>query len=199
MPSFSFVIKRAPSIGAGFDPLLTGDNITLSNDNRTVTHSLAGYDQALCNVPKSSGKLYFECIAGPNPLFQYSQVGVQNGNEALDVRLGSTNDGWGHMDNGRLYHNNSYDSNFHAWANGVVVMIAIDFSLGYMWCGHSGLFWGEGGINPDPASGENPLGTGLTGTLYPAIALNNATAELTICLGSGSQTYDPPAGFTAWD
>lgn len=203
MGSITFLTKKPvipPSIGAGFDSLLTNANLVLTNDNRTATgDGTGGYKQALCDVPKSSGKLYFECIAGPNPLFQYSEVGIQNGNEALNVRLGSTNDAWGYMDQGRLYHTNSYVSNYHSWTNGAIVNIAVDFNLGYIWCGVNGTWWNGSGGTADPSTGLDPLGTGISGTFYPAIAINATVGELTICLGSGSQTYTPPSGFSAWD
>jgi hypothetical protein len=81
-----------------------------------------------------------------------------------------------------------------AIAAGVVYMFALDMSAGKLWIGQNGNWYGSG----DPASGANPVATGLAGTLFPVITFYKSSPNaFTADFGGTPFQYTVPNGFQA--
>jgi hypothetical protein len=80
-----------------------------------------------------------------------------------------------------------------AVATGIVYMLALDLDTGDFWAGQDGT-WYNGG---DPATGADPVATGITGTIYAAAVLYNGSQDaFTANFGASIFAYDVPTGFT---
>jgi hypothetical protein len=123
---------------------------------------------------------------------------------ASNAILGTTNLSWGYRasntsDTADLYWGNATVDVGSVVAVNDVVGVAVDAAAHKIWYAINNT-WIQSG---DPANGLNPSHSvsnnnpGLVFTIFPALALYNAT--VTARFASGSLTYTPPTGFSAWD
>ena len=88
-----------------------------------------------------------------------------------------------------------------------VFALAVDLDAGKIWIAYNGSWTtGLGAEERDPVTGVNQVANhcqfvlATTGALFPAMSISSTTAGVwTLQPTAASQTYAPPAGFSAWD
>jgi hypothetical protein len=189
----------APVVWATFDG--TATNVTLSNGNRTATHSNTSTNSgARPTSSKTAGKFYFEItyntapsVGDPVGILQTSATYtnlVTNGSNCCSV-FGS----------GEVYSlNTSQSIQFPGgFTAGNVLSVAVDFGAGKLWFRKNGGIWNNNG-SADPATNVSGTPFAAPGGGYtPAVGFttggsgNNVTANF----GASAFAYAVPAGFTA--
>jgi hypothetical protein len=173
--------------------------LSLSNGNLTATTDGAyNYESVRATNYKSSGKFYFEVTATS---LAYLFIGICNAtysNTTLGNHPGVDTNGYGYWSYGYYYYNNSSIGTVPpSYVSGDKIMVAYDMTAGYIWWGKNGTWTNSG----NPATGANPIFTGLTGNMYPCIS-NYASAvgyNATINFGNTAFAYTVPSGFSAFD
>lgn len=151
-----------------------------------------------------TGKWYFECLvhARGDSGVNTPAIGVcQSAHANMDMGgPGSTTSGaasWAMLSNGTgKYHNGSIQAYGSAWANGDVIMVAVDLDSGKIWWGRNGTWFDSG----NPVTGANAAYTNLSSTprrMRPGIT-HGSNSDVTLRLSSSSFSYTPPSGFSAW-
>jgi len=167
----------------------------------------------LADTGRSSGKRYFEvAMHGETVALTNSSVGIRldDTDSGIDYERGIGNagsTGYGYWAQGRFYINGSLitqdPSNWGVANRWVIIGVAVDFSLGYVWFSRDGVWQSAAGDNPDPATGTDPAGTGVSGVFYPAAALYYQTdtyfSEAYFRGTSEYLTNNIPSGFLPWD
>lgn len=170
---------------------------TLSGGGLTATRSSTAW--LLCRAVgsgRTTGKYYFEMTVGT--------VGAGGGaigavtssaSVALNSFVGFDANGWGWINSGNKYHNNTGASHGSTWTNGDVVGCALDIDNGKIWFSKNGTWQASG----DPGAGTNEAYAGLTGRLMPAIGFYFSGNNGTVAFSDVDLTYAPPSGFLAWE
>lgn len=186
----------------------TGAAVIFLNDaglRTTAEDSGGAIRTARCALARGpTGKWYFECLvhargdSGVNTpaigVCQSAHANVEMGGS------GSTTSGaasWAMLSNGTgKYHNASLQAYGSAWANGDVIMVAVDLDSGNIWWGRNGTWFDSG----NPSTGANPAYTNLSSTpmrMRPGIT-HGSNSDVTLRLSSSSFSYTPPSGYSAW-
>lgn len=181
----------------------TGNDITLSNANKTATiGSTGGTNLVIADVGGSAGNLYFEVALGgsgyTSGLPYQPSAGVSNlaGNAPVFTLPGSVVTGWVYGSDGGLYHTAAaIQTGMGVLVSGQVLMFALDLTNLRLWMGTNGI-WALGG---NPAAGTGSLAT-LTGlsTYWPVFGGNGILSSGTLRTRFSEFTYSPPLGFAAW-
>jgi hypothetical protein len=122
----------------------------------------------------------------------YAAIGVCTSALALTTYVGSNATSWSLFSDGNRANNAAFvavsSGSYGGTALGTFVDVWVDFALGYIWYGFNGLPLATG----SPEFGVNPIQTGVSGTLYPAVSSNNAQHFFAF--------VEPPLtpGFKAW-
>lgn len=172
-------------------------NLSLSNGDLTVTDNGPNAQKAIRATQSfTTGKLYWEWTV--DVLVTNSHcVGWCDSVQPLNTQIGrsTTGNGWGYHALGRFYHNNTYSS-VTSFAQGDVLMFAIDIDAQKLWIGKNGTWEGGG----DPATGSNPTADNIDVTpLFPGASTYEATHKGTANFLEASFVYSIPSGFVAVD
>ena len=176
-------------------------NINLSGGDliaNSAEDNGSGYFGVRATRGYSSGKRYFELNHALD--FAFIRVGIANLTQSLATGQypGSSGNSYGYdASTGKKYHNGIGTSYGDTWQNHVIG-IALDMNAGKGWWSKDGVWQNSG----NPAAGTNPAYTSISGTFYPMIAPYGSfgvTMTITGVFASGSMTYSPPSGFSAWD
>jgi hypothetical protein len=185
--------------GDTFDPLNFGTHIILSNGNLTATGDAVNWSSVLTVGFKTTGKAYAEflvtVVADPSG----TQLGIANNNQNVNTFLGAAGDAAftkfddsGAAASGKFTANGANLPTYSA-TTGDVLALAIDFDAGKGWAAYNNTFGGS------PAAGTNPFITWTADASNIFIAFGDAAGNAaTLRPTSGSQSFSPPAGFTAW-
>lgn len=173
-----------------WNPLDKDASITLTIGNTAATMSSAN-KSARGTVGRAAGRYYFR-VSTTAGATASSVIGVANSVASLSQRVGLPDaNAWTHQSNGYKLHD-GYAAYGSTWdAAGDEIMVAVDFTLGYIWVGKNDIWMASG----DPVAGTNPMYSGVSGTLFPA-----CSSPLP---GAGGTTiafvYDtPPTGYAYW-
>lgn len=192
-----------------FDPSKKATNAVLSNGNLTITTVPAAYSSALTVNPVSAGKLYAEFtvnnVGGSSNAIAF---GVAKSTASLTNVPGGDANGVGIdlFTTPTFFFNNVSHTGgtFGTVANGIIIMIAVDFGLPDVWISGPSLHW-NGDATASPATGVNGLRTlaySTLNTLFPgplylmASTYNNSQGTLNV--GTTVFSGSVPSGFTAW-
>jgi hypothetical protein len=186
---------------ATFDPGKKFSSIALSGGNLVATKNTnAANGIVLSTTGKSSGQYYFEiAITTNNGTANFIVVGVAPSTVALNNFIGFDAASYGiYMADGKKYNNNVGTAYGSAYSQGQVIGVALDMTAGKIWFAINNTWQASG----NPAAGTNPAYTGITGTQFAGASIYNGTvAPVDVITGrfaSGSLTYTPPSGFSAW-
>jgi len=159
-------------------------NVLLSNENRnTSKNGTTGCVRA--TIGKSSGRWYWEIKFTSTSPDMY--MGVATIAATLSSSPNSQATCWTIATDGGDYYNNGFIGN----ASGVWPAVNLDV-LGFalnMDAGSLTLYRNNTVLTP------TPLFTGLTGTIYPLLFIQNNANTATVNFGPTGMSYSPPAGF----
>jgi len=176
---------------ATWNPADKYPTIELSNNDLTAKNTELGTQRSVrANVHFSSGKWYWEIEhAGP---YATTFFGIAEADCDLAATIGREADkesyGW---TSGWKYYHNADENWGTGFADGDIIMIALDLDNGKIWWGKNGT-WFESG---DPAAGTNPAYTGVSGDFYPAVSLQEPDNTATVVFKASDFHYAPPTGF----
>jgi len=181
-----------------WNPSDKSTTITLSNGDLTATANVSASYWVRATTSMSSGKLYWEVEIDWQ--YQGNQVGIGNASAGLDSHLGADANSWCYESQGSKRHNNSgVSTGFDSFTTGDIIGVALDLDSGKVWFAKNNS-WQDSG---DPANGTGEAYSGISGSIFPMSQCKGkpggAGDSQTIIPDSGSQTYSPPSGFTAWD
>ena len=143
-------------------------NPVFSNGNlRMATPAVNEFHNSISSLGVSSGKWYLEmkCNGSPNSA---NYFGIGNEDEIDDFSqastvIGNTTQGFSiTLQTGNKRTNGTNTSYGSAFANGDIMMYAIDLDNGKVWFGKNGTWFASG----DPAAGTNEAFSGLSGTFF---------------------------------
>lgn len=168
---------------AQWNPLDKSPLITLAqNDLRATCDSAFQGPAVRANKGKSVGKWYWEitCVAAASS----TEIGVSATTEGLTLGVGSTANGYSFAASGTKHNNGSsiaYPGGAGGYTTGNVISVLLDMD------GKTITFW-KGGVSQTTAF------TGLTGTLFPAVA-PSANGILLANFGAATFAFTPPVGY----
>lgn len=175
---------------ATWNPSDKNAGITLSNGNLTA----AGAVGVRATISKSSGKWYWEVNCDTRGSANSMEIGVATGAVSLASRLGTFTGAWIWRSDSTYVEQTNSTSGIK-FTTGDRIMIAIDLGAGKVWFGKNGT-WNASG---DPGAGTNPIFTTLSGTVFPAMSVQNSTGspQATANFGATTLTYSVPSGFNS--
>ena len=172
---------------ATLNPLAKGSDVTLVNGNLDCsTSSTAGYSSVLATIGVTSGKWYWEFIAGSGTLRIGLGIATQAHN--LSTWLGGDAYGWEYFNNdGSKYTNGSGGAYGAAWTTGDVIGVALDADAGTL------TFYKNGTTQGQAYSGLT------SGPYFPAVADSGTAGILAGSFNFGQRAfaYTAPSGFKA--
>lgn len=176
-----------------WNPSDKSNKITLSNGNRTVSHTgTSSHGGVRATGSKSSGKWYWEISFGTDPASSCLYVGIGTSSAPLESQLGGDAHGYSYKDtDGKKYHLGSgvnYGSTFTA---GDIIGVALDLDAGKLWWAKANAWQASG----NPAAGTNEAYNGISGTFFPMHMSMCNGLIITANFNANDQTYSPPSGF----
>jgi hypothetical protein len=165
--------------------------VTLSGGNLTASTAASTQGGVRATASKAVNKWYWEIAITTVQAGSAPCVGIGTSSASLSQVLGYDVYGWAWQANGFYRHNNSFASAGVSLVDGDVAQIALDLDDGKLWFGKNGT-WNASG---NPATGANPIYTGVSGTIFPIVFGHNLTA-LTVNFGASAFSYTEPSGFT---
>lgn len=177
----------------------SANSFTLSNGGMTYATGPAASNKTIRGtVSHTSGKVYVEFFA--NNTGGNLRVGLASAGFDATGQLGATSFSCG-TDYGFNAVSAGFTSNYGTLSYpgpAITVCMAVDFAAGSIWIAMRNQTW-ENGSNP--ATGSLPIFSftpATVGALFPAIEEHNVNTSWTLQPTATSQTYAPPAGFSAW-
>ena len=199
---FQLNLTAATSVWSASDA--AANAMTLSNGGLTATSTRSGVWNTLRGtVSKTSGKLYIEFLC---VVCSQGDCNIGLGSTGMDI---SSYFGHSNYGGGQTYNNVTTSVGVsNGWTSGGtgpatypvpgdVWAIAIDFTTGNTWVSKNNT-WSQG----NPATGTSPIlvfTLATTGALFPGMGFLEGGDSWTLQSTAASQTYAPPAGFSAWD
>lgn len=193
---------------AVLNPLTGQTNVVLSEGN-LAGRATANYRCSIGNFGMSSGKWYFEGMVGSSAAISLNATGLGIATDGVNLNsyLGDNTTDWGYIANTGAIYNGVNTGNRSVPTNGSIIGVAYDADNGDLYFSLNGV-WQDSGA---------AIGTGLSGTWYPAVGyqsdsniqmiLNtgqdssfagNKTAQgNTDDNGYGDFFYAPPSGYLA--
>lgn len=156
-----------------------GANIVLSGGDLTASKSNAGWQSVRATIGVSSGKWYWETTVGGSTIDVLTGVG--NISMPLTSWVGNDANGWGYYF-GAVKYNSSSSAYGATYAVGDIIGVALDMDAGTIEMYKNNVSQGT-------------MYTGLTGTLYPAVSIDNATINWTANFGATTMAYTAPSGY----
>lgn len=173
-------------------------NITLSNGDMDAEPSGAGWIGVRATLGRASGKYYFELLM---VTASHDNIILGFANSSANLQYpGQSANGAGvrrtapHFVNGWTAVNTGTPGGT-ATTNDVW-MFAFDGDANKIWRGLNGT-WNNSG---DPGAGTNEWCSSVTDTVYPMAGFfTSGGGKMRLVVDSGSFTYSPPSGFSAWN
>ena len=195
--AYRFALALAPPRSEQLDPANIGASVSLSNGNKTATGATGAWRSAAALDSAPSGKLYWEVSIDAASNLTYVMGGITAQKSSLGSYMGDVSSSTGlQAPSGAKYIGLGSDTATAVGATFTVgsrMCFAWDVAGGNLWLGQDGSF----ANGQDPASGANPVLSGLPTDAYPGLSMYNGAA-LTIRLAAADQAYSPPAGFSAY-
>ena len=189
-----------------WDPSWSRAGVTYSNGNLSVSGNTKGTKEVRTVASHATGAWYWEVtVTAGDPNSDNGGLGIMDASFSNNAKyLGSAADSLG------FGYGNPYATQWwitwpgvtlspspppasSAVSQGVVYMLALDMDAGDFWAGQDGT-WYNGG---DPGSHQNPVATGLGGSIYSGVTFYpNSTNAFTANFGASPFKYAVPTGFT---
>ena len=180
--------------------------MTLSNGGLTVTPSGSAWQSIRISSSKTSGKFYIEFANSAASSTADIQFGLASSGFDPSSYLGSSvYSGGSVINSGGNVVSAGFTGNYNPAPSPIepvpndVFSLAVDFTTGSMWLGHNNVWLG----GSNPSTGSLPVISfvpATVGALFAGIAIYGANHGVwTLQPTAASQTYAPPAGFSAWD
>ncbi len=176
-------------------------NIVLSGGNLVASRTEATnqWDGVRSIFGASSGKYYWEITITTQPswgTFRGQNFGVGTIAAPLNEHNGTYDNGWAYARTGSIYYvtNNIVNTTgVIGFAQGSIIMIALDMDTGKLWWGVDGV-WINGG---DPSAGTGAQYTNLSGTIYALsnLYIGSDGCAQTANFGASALAYTVPSGF----
>jgi hypothetical protein len=180
------------SIDCSFDNDWKGSNVTLSNSDKTMSHTGSDWAGVLGVDGKGSGKIYFEIycntIISPGAI-----IGIGNESANAEQYPGFSTNSWGYRENARKYYNGSYESYGSTFTTGDVIQIAADLDNNKIWFGKNNAW------NGDPAAGTGEAFSSLSGSSFFPFVSGYDAVSMTLRVQPGDWSYSAPSGFSEID
>ena len=195
-------ITAAVSTLYGLDPTLNTGFFSYSGTNNLILTKLASSAAnylARSSAAKSSGLRYFAFVNTSEAANDGTHIGVVQSSCPLSYP-GADASGYGCQINRAagvgLWNAGSFTSLGGSALVGVgdTGMMAVNFTLGYIWYGRNGTWFNSG----DPAAGTGPNQTFAPGTTFYT-AVSEAYISVRTCYSLSGAPYAPPSGFSYWD
>lgn len=167
----------------------TGSHVATRNSGASSNRAVRGVTS---KDYTSNG--YFEILVSAMQAPGYVTFGIATSSASLSNYVGSDAYGWSYAATGEKANNGSLTSYGSPFVQGAVIGVA--FKNGKVWFAENNTW------NGDPAAGTGEAFSGITGTLFPMVALYYGGVPQDSISGkfsTGSFTYSPPSGFSAWD
>ena len=194
-----FLAGFSPPAAVAWNLADTHTDITLSNSNLTATKGVSNAvrsARATLGLDAATAAHYFEVVMqGIETVSNFRIVGVGRSTTPLTSYPGGDSASWGYYEQtGQKFTNNAGAAYGATYTNGDVISIAL--KNGSIWFAKNGTWQNSG----NPAANTGAAFTGLTGTVYPMLALYKGTAPVHIATGAfaSGHIYSPPSGFAAW-
>jgi hypothetical protein len=194
-----------PPASTTWDPSWSLNGVAYTNGNLSIASATAATTNVRTIVGHSSGKWYWEVTAtGGDGTTNSGGLGIAESAMPNNAPwVGNVPSG---LSFGYACCSGTY---FYSWSGltvstvpppatsavkaGNVYMFALDMNGGRFWAGVNGAWFGSG----DPVAGTNPVATGVTGTVYPAVTLYaNSILAFTANFGASAFANPVPAGYT---
>jgi len=183
------VAGQSSGAAATWNPADKDAGITLSGGDLIATTTGTAWDAVRSTLSKSTGKWYWEILAGTTANAIY---GCMQSGDALTYP-GATATGYGYRQTGQKYNSASASGYGDSWLIGDVIGVALDLDSGKIWFSKNNAWQASG----DPVAGTNEAFSGVGGTQYPGVGIytngNYCTARFIV----GDLSYSPPTGYTA--
>lgn len=187
-----------PSGTVTWNPADKGTSITLSGGNLIATCSAIGtYNSVRATFGRATGQWYWEYKITSLPAGNGEAIGFGDNGFNLNADLGGNavaagingfinqvTGGW----------TKDYTGNYGAANLNDVYGIAINLLTGKAWVHRNGTYVNSG----DPAAGTGDWVSGISGTIYPAVASNGNGPVYTANFGATAFSFTPPSGFLAY-
>lgn len=189
---------------SAFDPAQIGPQVVLSNGDRraTITVNAGQQSRAYTLAGKSSGNFYMEFSIMSQTSITSPRLGIAPAGASLTTGVGFGATEWAIITNSSgnpLLLNNNTNSPFGTVIGaGDIIGIAVNFTTSHLWFAKNNTWMASG----DPASDTNPAATISAATTYfPCVsyAQTAGTPDIAQINSPASQTFAPPAGFSAWN
>lgn len=181
-----------------FNPSDKSGFVALSNGNLSATRTSGGNNALVrATLSRSTGKRYFEILCNTGTgASNFTIYGLATASLSLGAYVGSSSESWGLEQTGLTFHNASGTVYAPTFTTGSVVGIAVDFGAQKIWFAVNGT-WAASG---NPATGENPAYSNVSGELFPAVSLYNSSPQhsCTARFHPSDFQYSAPAGFISW-
>lgn len=176
------------------DPSL---NITMGGRKIRNASGSSGYKagRATKGIPYTSVG-YFEIYINEMLSGGFITLGVATSSESLTSFVGSGSNGWGYYAaTGEKVNAGATSAYGTAFSQGDTLGVAMN--NGKVWFSKNGTWQNSG----DPAAGTGQAFSGLSGTLFPIVAMPDGTniESVIAAFRSVDFLYSPPSGFPSWE
>lgn len=190
-----------PPPGVAWNPSDAGTNLAFANGNRTVYKASGDAYSAVRatqgRAATDAGGHYFEVLVVGSASSTFIAIGVATTSQVLNNYIGSGADGWGYyQQTGTKLHNGAGTAYGASYTTGDVIGVLL--KNGKVYFRKNGTWQNSG----DPGAETGEAFSGLTGTLYPAVAVYRATNprhELTGRFKASDFSGSIPSGVAAWE
>ena len=196
--------------GVFFNTLTTNTALALTNLQTSLAQVGGTHEPSITNNGVSTGKRYIEYEMGTFSGAGDNWFGAANSNSSGIWAVNGSNlgsNGFGGISSF------AYSSTNNAGVQGVtgdtgsflgtlssgdIVMMAIDFGLGFAWFGKNGTWITNLSGVGDPIGGVNPSISSISGTWWPAVTVYN-TSSVTLQGSAPSWSFTRPTGYVGFD
>ena len=206
----SFVVDADREVTASFwtasswDPAWSVPGVSYANGDLEVSGFSAGTKVVRTKLGHDTGRWYWELAVTSG-----STASANDGIGIVDALMPNTASRIGDVPKGIAFGYSGAPAFVTNWAGAIirgspsstsalkignVYMFALDLSTadGKLWAGHNGVWYNDG----NPASGTNPVASGLSGTIHPGVTLSDSsTLAITANFGQRPFAYPLPETF----
>lgn len=182
-------------VTTAFDPATKSPNVTLSNNNLTITGVTNG--AANSTVSKTTGQYYceFSIIVATG----VQGIGLTNATAGTTTFPGVDFNGVGWITDGRTLLNNANVASIDTWGGGSTLRIAADLTAKLIWFQRDAGFWNaNASANPATGVGGTSFATVSAGPYFIHAYCGNVGIQYTANFGNTAYTQAAPVGFGNW-
>lgn len=171
-------------------------SITLSNGDMSATQADAGsWGQVASTVGWAAGKWYWEWVTTTHVGVNNTMVGCGPVDAAVTSFPGGEAASYGYFESNGQKYNSGSGSAYGDTYTTEVIGVALDMDNGKVWFSKSDVWQASG----NPGAGTNEAFSGLSGTVYAWVGLNQTNAAGTINFGATPFSGTVPSGFLGPD